>query len=394
MRIDLLTREYPPDVYGGAGVHVEYLARDLRALADVRVHCFGGPRDEDGVSAYGDPAELAGANAALRTMGIDLAMAAGAQGADVVHSHTWYANFGGHMAKLLHGVPHVVTTHSLEPLRPWKAEQLGGGYALSSFCERTAIEAADAIIAVSAGMRRDVLSSYPQVDPDRVVVVHNGIDTEQYAPSDRTDVLERFGIDQARPSVVFVGRITRQKGLPYFLRAAADLDPEAQLVLCAGAPDTPEIAAEVRDLVERLSRQRSGVVWIEEMLPKPEVMQVYTAATVFVCPSVYEPMGIVNLEAMACEAAVVATATGGIPEVVADGETGVLVPIDQATDGTGTPLDPDRFVHDLATAINGLVRDPQRAAEMGRAGRVRAVEHFSWGAIAERTLEVYRSVLR
>ncbi len=393
MRIDLLTREYPPDVYGGAGVHVEYLARDLRDLCDVRVHCFGAPRDEEGVVAYGEPAQLAGANSALRTMGVDLAMAAGAQGADLVHSHTWYANFGGHVAKLLHGVPHVMTTHSLEPLRPWKAEQLGGGYALSSYCERTAVEAADRIIAVSAGMRHDVLASYPSVDPDRVVVVHNGIDTEQYAPNRGSDVLERFGIDPDRPSVVFVGRITRQKGLPYFLRAAADLAPAAQLVLCAGAPDTPEIAAEVRGLVEQLAKERSGVVWIEEMLPKEQVVQIYTAATVFVCPSVYEPMGIVNLEAMACEAAVVATATGGIPEVVADGETGLLVPIDQATDGTGTPLDPDRFVADLAGAINSLLADPERARAMGRAGRTRAVEHFSWRAIAERTVEVYRSVL-
>ncbi len=392
MRIDLLTREYPPDVYGGAGVHVEYLARDLRRLADVRVHCFGEPRDEPGVQAYADPAELAGANAALRVMGVDLAMAAGAAGADVVHSHTWYANLGGHVAKLLHGVPHVVTTHSLEPLRPWKAEQLGGGYGLSSFCERTAIEGADAVIAVSAGMRADVLTAYPSVDPDKVVVVHNGIDTEQYAPDRGTDVLEREGIDPDRPSVVFVGRITRQKGLAHFLRALRRVDPAAQVVLCAGAPDTPEIAAEVSGLVEELSRERAGVVWIEKMLPKSEVAQILTHATVFVCPSVYEPMGIVNLEAMACEAAVVATATGGIPEVVADGETGLLVPIEQVTDGSGTPVDRDRFESGLADALNALLADPDRAAQMGRAGRQRAVQHFAWSAIAERTMEVYRSV--
>ncbi len=392
MRIDLLTREYPPDVYGGAGVHVEYLARDLRRLADVRVHCFGEPRDEPGVQAYADPAELAGANAALRVMGVDLEMAAGAAGADVVHSHTWYANLGGHVAKLLHGVPHVVTTHSLEPLRPWKAEQLGGGYGLSSFCERTAIEGADAVIAVSAGMRADVLTAYPSVDPDKVVVVHNGIDTEQYAPDRGTDVLEREGIDPDRPSVVFVGRITRQKGLAHFLRALRRVDPAAQVVLCAGAPDTPEIAAEVSGLVEELSRERAGVVWIEKMLPKSEVAQILTHATVFVCPSVYEPMGIVNLEAMACEAAVVATATGGIPEVVADGETGLLVPIQQVSDGSGTPVDRDRFESDLADALNALLADPDRAAQMGRAGRQRAVEHFAWSAIAERTMEVYRSV--
>ena len=395
LRVDLLTREYPPEVYGGAGVHLEYLARDLRPLADVRVHCFGAPREEPGVTAYPEPAELSGANAALRTMGIDLAMAAGCAGTDIVHSHTWYANFAGHTAKLLHGVPHVVTTHSLEPLRPWKAEQLGGGYALSSFCERTAIENADAVIAVSGGMRRDVLKAYPSVDPDKVRVVYNGIDTEQYAPNRGTDVIERLGIDLGRPSVVFVGRITRQKGLPYLMRACHDLPPETQIVLLAGAPDTPEIAAEVEGLAGQLrnARDAAGVIWVQEMLPKHEVVQVLTHATVFVCPSIYEPMGIVNLEAMACETAVVATATGGIPEVVADGETGLLVPIEQVGDGTGTPVDPERFVADLAAAMARLIKDPARAAEMGLAGRRRAVEHFSWSRIAVDTLEVYRSVL-
>ncbi|GHJ09132.1 glycogen synthase [Micromonospora humidisoli] len=393
LRVDLLTREYPPEVYGGAGVHVEYLARELRRLADVRVHCFGAARDEPGVTAYPEPADLGGANAALRTMGVDLAMAAGCAGTDVVHSHTWYANLAGHTAKLLYGVPHVVTAHSLEPLRPWKAEQLGGGYALSSWCERTAMESADAIVAVSAGMRRDVLTAYPAVNPDRVRVVYNGIDTAQYAPDHGTDVLDRLGIDPARPSVVYVGRITRQKGLPYLLRAARDLPADTQLVLLAGAPDTPEIAAEVQGLVGELRANRSGVVWVAEMLPKPEVIQVLTHATVFVCPSVYEPMGIVNLEAMACETAVVATATGGIPEVVADGETGLLVPIEQAGDGSGNPLDPDRFVADLAKTINELLADPQRTEELGLAGRRRAVEHFSWDAIAVQTLELYRSLL-
>ncbi|MEH0972526.1 glycogen synthase [Micromonospora sp. CPCC 205546] len=393
LRVDLLTREYPPEVYGGAGVHVEYLARELRRLADVRVHCFGAPRTEAGVTAYAEPAGLTGANAALRTMGVDLEMAAACAGTDVVHSHTWYANFAGHTAKLLHGVPHVVTAHSLEPLRPWKAEQLGGGYALSSWCERTAFEAADAVIAVSEGMRRDVLTAYPAVHPDRVRVVHNGIDTAQYAPDHGTDVVDRLGIDPALPSVVYVGRITRQKGLPYLLRAAADLPADTQLVLLAGAPDTPEIAAEVEGLVAELRAKRSGVVWVAEMLPKHEVIQVLTHATVFVCPSVYEPMGIVNLEAMACETAVVATATGGIPEVVADGETGLLVGIEQATDGSGRPLDPDRFVADLAAAMNELLADPARTADLGRAGRRRAVEHFSWDAIAARTLELYRSLL-
>jgi starch synthase len=393
IRVDLLTREYPPEVYGGAGVHVEYLARELRRLADVRVHAFGGPRDEPGVTGYADPPGLAGANAALRTMGVDLEMAAGAAGTDVVHSHTWYANLAGHVAKLLHGVPHVVTTHSLEPLRPWKAEQLGGGYALSSWCERTAIEAADAVIAVSEGMKRDVLTAYPAVDPTRVRVVYNGIDTEQYRPDPATDVLDRLGIDPDRPSVVYVGRITRQKGLPYLLRAAASLPPSAQLVLLAGAPDTPEIGAEVEALATDLRKNREGVVWVQAMLPKREVIQILTHSTVFVCPSIYEPMGIVNLEAMACETAVVATATGGIPEVVADGETGLLVPIEQVTDGSGTPLDPDRFVADLAAALTTVLSDPERAAEMGRAGRRRAVEQFSWSTIAERTMEVYRVVL-
>jgi starch synthase len=395
IRVDLLTREYPPEVYGGAGVHVEYLARDLRALADVRVHCFGAKRDEPGVTAYPEPVELAGANAALRTMGVDLEMAAGCDGTDIVHSHTWYANLAGHTAKLLYGVPHVVTTHSLEPLRPWKAEQLGGGYALSSFCERTAIVNADAIIAVSGGMKRDVLAAYPEVDESKIHVVYNGIDTEQYQPDHGTDVIERLGIDLSRPSVVFVGRITRQKGLPYLLRACHDLPPQVQIVLLAGAPDTKEIAAEVEGLAIQLrnARDEHGVVWVQEMLPKQEVIQVLTHATVFVCPSIYEPMGIVNLEAMACETAVVATATGGIPEVVADGETGLLVPIDQVADGTGTPVAPDRFVADFAAAMTTLLEDPARAKEMGLAGRRRAVQRFSWNRIAEDTMAVYRSVL-
>ena len=394
-RVDLLTREYPPEVYGGAGVHVEYLARDLRALADVRVHCFGAKREEPGVTAYPEPAELAGANAALRVMGVDLQMAAGCEGTDIVHSHTWYANLAGHVAKLLYGVPHVVTTHSLEPLRPWKAEQLGGGYALSSFCERTAIENADAIIAVSGGMLRDVLAAYPSVDESKIRVVYNGIDTGQYTPDHNTDVVERLGIDLSRPSVVFVGRITRQKGLPYLMRACHDLPPDAQIVLLAGAPDTREIADEVEGLAIQLrnARDPKGVVWVQEMLPKHEVVQVLTHATVFVCPSVYEPMGIVNLEAMACETAVVATATGGIPEVVADGETGLLVPIEQVADGTGTPVNPDRFVADLAAAMTVLLTDPERAKQMGLAGRRRAVEKFSWSTIAQDTMEVYRSLL-
>ncbi|WP_433383381.1 glycogen synthase [Actinoplanes sp. CA-142083] len=395
LRVDLISREYPPEVYGGAGVHLEYLSRDLRRLADVRVHCFGLPRSEPGVTAYPEPAELKDANAALRTMGVDLEIANGCAGTDIVHSHTWYANFAGHIAKLLHGVPHVVTTHSLEPLRPWKAEQLGGGYALSSFCERVAIENADAIIAVSGGMKRDVLTAYPSVDPGKIQVVYNGIDTDQYKPDHGTGVIERLGIDLSRPSVVFVGRITRQKGLPYLMRACRDLPPQTQIILLAGAPDTREIADEVEALAVELrgARDEHGVIWVQEMLPKTEVIQILTHATVFVCPSIYEPMGIVNLEAMACETAVVATATGGIPEVVADGETGLLVPIEQVTDGTGTPVHPDRFVADLTAAMTELIEDPSRAKEMGLAGRRRAVEHFSWSRIAEDTLAVYRTVL-
>ncbi|GAA4560330.1 glycogen synthase [Planotetraspora kaengkrachanensis] len=390
MRVDLLSREYPPDVYGGAGVHVEYLARELRRLADVRVRCFGAPREEPGVSAYRVPGGLETANAALQVLGVDLEMAAGCEGATLVHSHTWYANFAGHVAKMLYGTPHVVTTHSLEPLRPWKAEQLGGGYTLSSWAERTALASADAVVAVSEGMRRDVLTAYPEIQADRVTVIHNGIDTDQYAPDPGTDALTRHGVDPDRPYVVFVGRITRQKGLVHLLHAARSFDPAAQLVLCAGAPDTPEIADEVGGLVRELSAARDGVVWIREMLPRPEVIQILTHATVFVCPSVYEPMGIVNLEAMACETAVVATATGGIPEVVADGSTGLLVPIDQGADGE--PHDPDAFAAAIAERVNELLGDRELAAAMGKAGRRRAVDHFSWGRIAERTLDLYTSV--
>ena len=324
-------------------------------------------------------------------MGVDLAMAAGCAGTDVVHSHTWYANLAGRVAQLLYGVPHVVTTHSLEPLRPWKAEQLGGGYALSSWCERTALEAADAVIAVSAAMKRDVLAAYPSVPADRIHVVYNGIDTTEYAPDRGTDVLERRGIEPDRPTVVFVGRITHQKGLPYLLRAAQSLPKEAQLVLLAGAADTPEIAAEVSEKVERLRRERGNVIWLEQMLPKPEVIQLLSHATVFACPSIYEPLGIVNLEAMACEAAVVATATGGIVEVVVDGETGLLVPFEQA-EGDIVPRDPEAFVDGIAERVNAVVADPERADAMGKAGRERAVREFDWAAIARQTEELYRAL--
>ena len=406
MRVDLLTKEYPPFIYGGAGVHVNELAKVLRPLADVRVHAFGGPREpgtegaDDGVTGYPEIAELDGANAALRTFGVDLEMAQGTEGTDLVHSHTWYANLAGHLAGLLHGVPHVISAHSLEPLRPWKAEQLGGGYALSSWAERTAYEAAAGVIAVSNGMRADILRSYPAIDPERVKVVHNGIDLDAWqrptgpeADAASAATLERLGIDPSRPTVVFVGRITRQKGLPYLLRACELLPAEVQVVLCAGAPDTAEIKAEVEGLVAGLREKRTGVVWIEEMLPRPELIAVLSASDVFVCPSVYEPLGIVNLEAMACGLPVVGSATGGIPDVIVDGATGLLVPIEQVTDGTGTPVEPETFIHDLAERLASLVMDEALARRMGQAARTRVEEHFSWEAIAQRTMEVYRWVL-
>jgi starch synthase len=402
MRLDILSKEYPPEVYGGAGVHVTELVRALRARGDidVRVHAFGGPRDEEGTTSYPEPVELASANAAVRTLGVDLSISAGCEGSDLVHSHTWYANFAGHLAALLHGVPHVISAHSLEPLRPWKAEQLGGGYRVSSWVERTAYPAADAVIAVSSAMRDDVLASYADVDPAKVHVVHNGIDTDAWAPRHDPHRVRELGVDPDRPSVVFVGRITRQKGLALFLRACGELPPDVQIVLCAGAPETPAIEAEVVGLVDELARTRTGVVWIREMLPRPDVVALLTAATVFACPSIYEPLGIVNLEAMACETAVVATATGGIPEVVVDAstdsgqaETGRLVPIDQVADGTGTPLQPDRYVADFASALNEVLADPARADAMGKAGRQRAIDAFSWGAIADRTVEIYRSLV-
>ena len=393
MRVDLLTREYPPEVYGGAGVHVAELVKALRRDIDVLVRCFGLPRDEPGVYSYLVPPQLTRANPSLATLGVDLQMAQDAGGADLVHSHTWYANGAGHIAQLLHDIPHVVTAHSLEPLRPWKAEQLGGGYRVSTWIESSAFRAADAIIAVSDGMRRDILRSYPFLDEERVVTVHNGIDLDKWKPVQNDELLEKLGIDRSRPSVVFVGRITRQKGLTYLLRAAAKLPPEVQLVLCAGAPDTPEILAEVRAGVAELQTQRSGVIWIEELLSQPDLSAVLTAATTFVCPSVYEPLGIVNLEAMACGAPVVGTATGGIPEVVDEGVTGRLVPIDQADDGTGTPLDPERFVDDLARILTEVVSDPDTARTMGLAGRERAEKLFGWAAISKRTQEIYASVL-
>ncbi len=391
MKVALLTREYPPEVYGGAGVHVEYLARELARLQEVTVHAWGAGdiHHHAWEELRGDAPHMA----ALRTLSIDLSMAAAVAGADIVHTHTWYANLGGHLAKLMYGIPHVATSHSLEPLRPWKSEQLGGGYAVSSWVEKTALEAADAVIAVSHGSRRDILGVYPAIDPDRVHVIYNGIDTSEYAVVPGTDVLERYSVDPAKPYVMFVGRITRQKGVELLLRAAGSFDPAAQLVLCAGAPDTAELGAEVERRVAELRSQRDGVIWLEQMLPKHYVIQLLSHATVFVCPSIYEPLGIVNLEAMACEAAVVATATGGIAEVVEDGATGLLVPIEPGDDGTGAPRDPDRFAADFAERVNAVLADPDRADEMGRAGRRRAIEHFSWTAIAQQVSALYRSLV-
>jgi starch synthase len=377
LKVALLTREYPPEVYGGAGVHVTYLARELAGLVDLTVHCQG--KDRPDAVAHRPWDLLSGTNQALQTVSTDLAMTAGAEGADLVHSHTWYANLGGHLASLLYGVPHVVTMHSLEPLRPWKAEQLGGGYAISSWCERVSATAAAAVIAVSNGMRDDILAAYPEIDPSKVRVIRNGIDTSEYVPDSGTEVVERHGIDLSRPYVIFVGRITRQKGVPVLLRAAAELDPSAQLVLCAGQADTPELLDEVTGLVNGLRESRSGVVWIPEMLPKHDVIQLLSHAAVFAIPSLYEPLGIVNLEAMACGTAVVGSRVGGIPEVVEDGVTGLLV----------SPDDPAA----LAMALNTVLTEPSLAKSMGQGGRDRAVAEFGWQAVAEQTAALYSELV-
>lgn len=383
VKVGILTREWPPDIYGGAGVHVRELVAHLRPLVDVEVHCFGAPRSD--ADAHPVPPDLTGANPALQTLGVDLEMVRDTAGVDLLHSHTWYANLAGHIGGLLHGVPHVITAHSLEPLRPWKEEQLGGGYRVSSWVEATSYSHAQAIIAVSEGMRRDVIEAYPDVDPARVHVVHNGIDTDTYRPDPDVDALVRLGVPLDRPYVLFVGRITRQKGLVHLLAAARDFDPDTVLVLAASSPDTPEIGDETARLIDALRAERGedSVVWIQEQASLPEVRQLLTHARAFACPSVYEPLGIVNLEAMACETAVVASAVGGIPEVVVDGVTGLLVPYDAD--------DADAFEMGLAAAVNAVVADPERAAEMGRTGRARAISDFGWDAIAERTVNVYRA---
>ena len=378
LRVGILTREWPPDVYGGAGVHVDELVRELRPRADVHVHAFGPTRT--GAVGHVVHPEFAEANAALQTLAIDLDMVRVLDHVDVVHSHTWYTNLAGHLAGELFGVPHVITAHSLEPRRPWKAEQLGGGYRISSWIEASSYREAAAVIAVSDGMKLDLLDAYSFVDPDKVHVVRNGIDTIGWRPEPANHHLAEYGVDPSRPYVVFVGRITRQKGIAHLLAAAERFDESVQLVFCASAPDTPEIGAETARAVAALQERRS-VVWIQEHAQRPVVQQLLTHALAFLCPSVYEPLGIVNLEAMACETAVIASDVGGIPEVVVDGETGLLVPYDAS--------EPKAFEHAFADAVNVLVADPQRAKAMGVRGRARAVADFGWDVVATRTLEVY-----
>jgi len=388
LSVSILTREYPPSIYGGAGVHVAQLVKHLRRLCAVDVQCMGEPRD--GATAHPETYPE-GANAALRTLGTDVAMAAHVPAVDVVHSHTWYANIAGLLAGTFLGVPQVVTAHSLEPLRPWKAEQLGGGYRLSCWAEKTAYLAADAVIAVSDGMRKDVLACYPDLDPAAVHTVRNGIDASEFRPDPAPDTLVRYGVDPAKPLVVFVGRVTRQKGLVHLVRAAHDFDADTQLLLLAGAADTPQIAAQFDEALASLKAARPGVIVIEDMLPRATVRQLLTAASVFACPSIYEPLGIVNLEAMACEAPVVASAVGGIPEVVVDGETGFLVPYDPAR--ADDPVATAAFESTFAQRVNQLTRDPAMAHRMGGAGRRRAIESFSWDTIASQTVSVYEQAI-
>ncbi|MHB0835248.1 MAG: glycogen synthase [Corynebacterium aurimucosum] len=384
MRAGIFSKEYPPEIYGGAGVHVAELTRFMREIIDVSVHCMGSERDEKDVFVHGVDPALTEANAALQTLSTGLRMAHAASDIDVAHSHTWYTGLGGHLAGRLYGIPHVVTAHSLEPHRPWKREQLGGGYEISSWSEKNAMEYADAVIAVSAGMKDSILDAYPRIDADKVHVVLNGIDTQVWQPGEST-VLDELGVDKQRPIVAFVGRITRQKGVKHLLKAAQSFDADIQLVLCAGAPDTPEIAAETEALVEELSAQRDGVYWVKDMLSREQIKQVYSGADVFVCPSIYEPLGIVNLEAMACGTAVVASNVGGIPEVVVDGETGVLVNYDANDEAT--------FEADLAAAVNRVAADKELALRFGSAGRQRAIEDFSWATIAQQTVDIYRSLM-
>ncbi|WP_342319509.1 glycogen synthase [Corynebacterium mayonis] len=388
MRVGMMTREYPPEVYGGAGVHVAELTRFMREITQVHVHCMGAPRKEEGVFVHGVDPDLDGANGAIKTLSTGLRMAHAANNLDVVHSHTWYAGLGGHLTGLLYNIPHVVTAHSLEPDRPWKREQLGGGYDVSSWSEKNAMENADAVIAVSSGMKEAILRAYPRIEPDKVHVVLNGIDTARWFPGAATggeSVTEVLGVDRSKPIAAFVGRITRQKGVPHLLKAARRFDEDVQLILCAGAPDTPEIAAETEQLVDTLRAERDGVFWVKDMLPPEKIREVYAAADVFVCPSIYEPLGIVNLEAMACATAVVASRVGGIPEVVIDGETGILVDYDEE--------DPASFEAGIAAAVNAVVGDRQRCVQMGEAGLARARDEFSWATIAQQTIDVYKHLI-
>jgi starch synthase len=400
LKVLFLTNEYPPHVYGGAGVHVGYLSRELAKAMPVEVRCFGDQRIEDGnlkvtgfeldTGGFTCPEPLKSAFGAVRrctdfnTTNID---------ADIVHCHTWYSHFGGILAKKNYGIPLVITVHSLEPLRPWKREQLGGGYDFSLWLERTALEMADAIIAVSGETKRDIERLF-DVDPARVHVIHNGVDPEEYRKVSSTEALTRHGIDPDKPYVLFVGRITRQKGIIYLVRAIPYMDPDFQIVLCAGAPDTPEIAEEMKDAVESATRKRSDVIWIEEMVDRNAVIELYSHAAVFCCPSIYEPFGIINLEAMACETAVVASAVGGIKEVVVDGETGFLVPLEQMKESPFEPLDPEKFSRDLAAKINELMKDRHLQEKFGKAGRKRAEERFSWSAIARKTKALYETLKR